>query len=176
MLPCWTLLLVVLLCLGVGGCATGEVAMVATIAGGQKIRVPIGPGGTVLTNEGGVQIRLANFFVNKDKKIVYSFAFADIRDRALQRVQVQDLSDEVAVMLLDDTQPKSERDGVWHRESEPFEFNDPRLSWIATISNSLRVFRFTLTFSDGKTMVLQQGMLYPAGLKESVRHIFGMTY
>jgi hypothetical protein len=150
--------------------------MVATIAGGEKIRLPMGRGGIAPANEGGVQIQVANFRVSKDKKIIYVFAFTDSRGRALRKVRVQDVSDEAAVTLLDDAQPKSEPDGTWHRETEPLEFGAPRAGWLATISNSVRVFRFTLTFSDGQILVLNQGMFYPAAIKESVRRAFGMTY
>jgi hypothetical protein len=150
--------------------------MVATVAGGEKIRVALARGATAPTTDDGVQIQVANFTVNKDKKIVYVFAFNDSRGRALRSVRVDDVSDEAAVMLVDDAQPKLEPAGTWHRETEPLEFDDAKVGWFTTISNSLRVFRFTLTFSDGRKLVLHQGMLYPAVLKESVRRTFGLNY
>jgi len=162
--------------LGLGGCATGDVAMLATIAGGEKIRVPLAKGGAVPTNEGGVQIDTANFTLNPDKKIVYVFKFTDSRRRALRSVRVDDVSDTAVAKLVDDAQPQLSPAGQWHRETEALEMSDPRLEWLGTISNSLRVFRFTLTLADGQTLVLHQGALYPAALKAAVRQALGQKY
>ena len=165
-----------LLSIGVAGCATGDVVMLATIAGGQQIRVPLGRGGPVLANEGGVQINAATFVFNKDKKILYVFAFTDSRNRALRSVRVEDVSDTAPLVLADDAQPKLSATGEWHGESTPLDSGDPRLDWFATITNSVRVFRFTLSFSDGQTLVLLQGAMYPAPLKAAVRQAYGQKY
>ena len=150
--------------------------MLATVAGGEKVRVPLGRGGPELTNEDGVQINTASFTLNPDKKIAYVFDFTDSRSRALRSVRVEDVSDAAAVPLVDDAQPRLATAGRWHGEVQPLDLSDPRLGWIATISNSLRVFRFTLTFSDGHTLVLHQGSLYPAAVKAAVRQAFGQNY
>ena len=169
-------LLAGLLLLGLGGCATGDIAMLATIAGGEKIRVPFGRGGPALTNEGGVQINLATYTINTEKKILYVFECTESRGRALRRVQVEDVSDTAAVTLVDDGSPKLAASGRWHSETPPLELGDPRLGWLATISNSLRVFRFTLTFADGQRLVLHQGAFFPAGLKAATRQALGQNY
>ena len=164
------------LSVGLVGCATGTYEMLATVAGGEKIRVPLGANGAELANEGGVQIRGATFTRGPEQKILYAFAFTDSRRRGLRQVRVEDVSDDKAVLLVDDAQPKSESDGTWHGVAEPLEFKDPRMSWIMTISNTLRVFRFTLTFSDGQTLVLHQGTFYSPAMKSLVRHTYGETY
>jgi hypothetical protein len=164
-----------LLSLFVGACATGEVSMLATVAGGEKIRVPLGRGGAALTNEGGVQVDVANFTMTSDNKLVYAFAFTDSRKRPLRRVLVEDVSDETPKMLVDSADALSAT-GQWRGASEPLGATDPRLQWIATLPNSLRVFRFTVTFADGKNLVLHQGMFCPAPIKSSVRHSFGQNY
>jgi hypothetical protein len=150
--------------------------MAATVAGGEKIRVPLGGKGVELTNEAGVQINTANFTLNADKKIIFVFEFTDTQKRALSRVRVEDESDEVATLLVDVAQPTLSATGQWRGETEPLEWNDPRLSWLATISNTLRVFRFALTFADGHTLVIHQGTLYPAVVKEAVRRSVGQNY
>lgn len=170
------LVLAGLLSLGVAGCATGDVAVLATIAGGEQVRVPLGRGGPVMTNEAGVQINTATFTLNPDKKILYVFEFTDSRSRALRSVRVEDVSDTAPATLVDNVQPKLSTTGQWRGESEPLDSSDPRVGWFATISNSVRVFRFTLTFSDGQTLVLLQGALYPAPIKAAVRHAFGQNY
>ena len=165
-----------LILLGVAGCATGDLSMVATIAGGEKIRVPIGSNGAALTREGGVQINTSSFTLNPEKKFVYVFEFTVERNRPLRHVRVEDVSDESAVTLIDRADPTLSAAGRWRGESEPLSTGSERLKWLVTISNSLRVVRFTLTFADGKTQVLHQGTLFPAGLKSTVRQAMGQNY
>jgi hypothetical protein len=165
-----------LVLLGVAGCATGGVSMVATIVGGEKIRVPIGSNGAALTREGGVQINTASFTVNPEKKFVYVFEFTVDGNRPLRHVRVEDVSDESVVRLIDRPGPTLSAAGRWRGESEPLSNGNGRLKWLATVSNSLRVVRFTLTFADGKTQVLHQGTLFPANLKSVVRHSMGQNY
>ena len=59
-----------------------------------------------LTNEDGVQINSANLTLNPNKKMVYVFEFTDHRNRALRSVRVEDVSDTVAIPLVDDAEPK----------------------------------------------------------------------
>lgn len=150
--------------------------MLATIAGGQKIRVPLTRGGAELVNEGGVQINSATFSLNADKKIVFLFEFTDGRKRALRSVRVEDVSDNAPAPLVEIVQPTLSATGQWRGESEPLALSDRRLGWMATLPNSLRVFRFTLTFSDGQTLVIHQGSLFPAPMKSAVRQTLGENY
>jgi hypothetical protein len=170
------LVLAGLLSLGVAGCATGDVVMLATIAGGEQVRVPLGRGGPVMTNEGGVRIDAATFVFNKDKKVLYVFAFTDSRNRALRSIRVEDVSDTAPLVLLDEAQPKLSAIGEWRGESTPLESGDPRMDWFTTITNSVRVYRFTFTFADGQTLVLLQGAMFPAQVKAAVRQAYGQKY
>ncbi len=158
-----------LLVLLLAGCATGDVEMLATITGGKQLRVPIGRGGVEPAREDGVEVKLASFILNQDKKPIYAFALSDSRARAVRQIRVEDVSDETAVTLVDDTDPKVPANGTWNRETAPIELGDPRLAWLVTISNTLRVYRFTVTFADGRTLVLHQGALFSAHVKEAMR-------
>lgn len=158
------------------GCATGDVAMLAEIAGGQKVRVPFGKGGPEMTSEDGVTITQATFSLNADKKVFYVFSCTDSRNRALRRVQVEDVSDAAPLSLVDDAKPQPAAGGKWLGETPSLAWNDPKIMWLATISNSLRVYRFTLTFADGRTLVLLQGSFFPASLKGVVRQTMGQNY
>lgn len=150
--------------------------MLATIAGGQKIRVPLTRGGAELVNEGGVQINAATFSLNADKKIVFVFEFTDSRKRALRSVRIDDVSDDTPALFVESAQPAPSATGQWRGESTPMGLGDRRLGWMATLPNSLRVFRFTLTFVDGQTLVIHQGSLFPAPVKSAVRQTFGENY
>jgi hypothetical protein len=174
--PNWAVIVVGGLSLAAGGCATGDLAMMATIAGGQKIRVPISRNGVELTNEAGIQINTATFTLNADKKIVFVFEFTDSRHRAMSKVRVEDVSDQEPLPMVESDQPKLSARGQWHGESEPLALGDRRLGWMATLSNTLRVFRFTLTLADGQTLVIHQGGLFSAPMKSAVRQALGQNY
>lgn len=150
--------------------------MLATVSGGEKVRVRLDRSGAELANVGGVQIKRANFTLTPEKKFLFAFEFADTRKRPLRHVLVEDVSDAAPVSYVDDAQPKLSADGGWHGEAQPLDISDPRLSWMATISNTLRVFRFTLTFADGQTSIIHQGAFYPAGMKSAVRQAAGLKY
>ncbi len=139
-------------------------------------RVHLNRNGAELLNEGGVQIDSATFTLNADKKIVFVFEFTDSRKRALRSVRVDDVSDDAPLALVESAPPTLAAPGSWHGESEPLALSDPRLAWLVTLPNSLRVFRFTLTFSDGQTLVIHQGALFSAPMKSAVRQTLGQGY
>jgi len=165
-------------CLAAAGCATGggDIAMMATISGGEKIRVPLTRGGAELISEGGVQINTASFTLSPEKKVLFVFEFTDTRKRPLRSVRVEDVSGDKPQVMVEDDQPKLSAAAQWHGEAPPLEWNHSRIAWLATISNSLRVYRFTLTFADGQTLVIHQGALFPAAMKSAVRQALGQNY
>lgn len=168
--------LLVMTALGLGGCSTGDMAMLTTISGGEKLRVPLGVGGVVRTEEAGVKIDGCGLIEKPEKKLTYVFDFTDSRKRALRSVKVEDVADSAPIVLIEETNPTLTAAGLWHGELGPLNVTDPRLSWLATISNTLRVYRFTLTFADGKTQVLLQGTMYPQALKSAIRQKMGQNY
>ena len=158
------------------GCATGEYSLVATVSGGAKVRVPIGRGGPVSVEEDGVRIVGLGLRPDADKKkVLYSFIFSDARSRALKNVKVEDISDETPFLLVDDTAPQLVK-GRWLGDSPAFAADDSYLKWVFQVDNSMRVIRFTITFADGHTLVINQGSAYPDFMKSVIRHMFGEKY
>lgn len=159
-----------------GGCATGGIAMQTTVHGGERVKVSFQKGSPEMQSEDGVQINEATFSMTPDKKVQHVFSFTDARKRPLTRVQVEDVSDEALIPLVDDAAPKLSAAGQWRVEVAPAEWKDPRITWLATVSNTLRVYRFTLTFADGRRLVIHQGAYFPAPMKVLVRQAMGQTY
>jgi hypothetical protein len=159
-----------------GGCQTGEYAYVATIAGGEQLRIPLNKGGAVMAKEGSIQILHAGGDVEPNKhQFFYKFAFADSSGSELRSVLVEDVSDEKAVLLVEDLQPKLvER--RWDATSRFFNRDDEPIKWVFYVGDSFRVFRFTVTFADGRKIVLHQGSRVPAWAKAGIRSIFGEKY
>lgn len=159
-----------------GGCATGDFTMVVPIAGGEKAHVPLNKNGVPMTEEGDITITVATIQLNDDKKPIYNFGFKDSRHRPLAKVVVEDVSDEPVLTLVDDSAPKTTATGEWKTSTEAMDMSSVRLHWLQTISNSTRVFRFTLTFGDGQTQKLLQGMQIGAPAKAGLRKLLGENY
>lgn len=158
------------------GCSTGgKTSMLVPVAGGGKVAVPLGKKGVEFTEANGVRIESASSTLDAEKKLVYNFAFRDAKARALRQVIVEDISDDSPTLLVEDNAPVLE-EGRWSGSSRGFTWGDPELRWLATISHTMRVYRFTITFADGEKLVLDQGSLYPNVLKSVIRHTWGETY
>jgi hypothetical protein len=170
--PLWNLIGVALL----AGCAqSGGIAMRATIAGGQEITIPLGSHGIEPAREDGLEVDFASCTLNNDKKLIYGFHLSDSRGRALRRIRVEDVSDDTPILLVDDAQPAL-KDKKWLGGSKPFEPGDPAVAWVSTITNSLRVFRFTVTLPDGRDVVLLQGSMFLNPMKAVIRQAWGQNY
>jgi len=161
---------------GISGCMiTGDYALVATITGGEKIRVPLGHSGPVLAREGDLQVKQAAFTMNPANQFVYTFELSAPPTRGFQSVRVEDVSDEKSFLLVDETKP-SLVNGRWRHLAAPLGPDAACLRWIFHVDNSLRVYRFTVVEDDGKTVVLYQGSTYSDTVKAVVRKLFGEKY
>lgn len=170
-------LVMALVLMAVAGCATGDVAMLVTVASGEKVRVPIGRGGVAPTREDGIEIKPVRFDLDKEKiHLIYSFGFSDARRRGLRSVKVQDVTEAGLPPLVDDAQAALAADGTWSAKGRPISTSDAALKWILSIENTARVFQFTIVFEDGRSLVLNQGAFFPNFVKAAIRHEFGEKY
>ncbi|MEO5958585.1 MAG: hypothetical protein ABIZ49_08190 [Opitutaceae bacterium] len=158
------------------GCATGDVALLVPVVGGEKVRVPVARGGAQPTEIGGFEVKPPRFAPNDDKtRLIYSFEVSNRKRQALRSIRVEDVSDTKPHLLLEDAMPTL-ADGVWRGVSRPLAPSDEGLKWIYSIDNSARVFRFTIVTEDGRSVVANQGTLFPNVLKAAVRQTFGEKY
>ena len=165
-----------LLAVAWAGCATGDISLMVPVAGGEKLRVPLGRGGVVPTEENGIRIDSTTLMPTDDKKqAVFGFAFTDAQTRALQSVKVEDISDDAPILIVDDPKPDSVK-GRWHTVTRPYDIHEAALKWALQLDKSVRIYRFTAVFADGRKVVLNQGMIYPDIMKVGIRHLFGEKY
>jgi len=111
----------------------------------------------------------------EQKEVKYTFEFSDAHSRGLKAVKVEDVSDDAPFLLVDDTAPQY-TNGRWHGASRTFGAGDEYLKWIYQLENSLRVYRFTITFADGHELIIHQGSTFPNFMKSAIRHMFGEKY
>lgn len=163
--------------LALAGCATGEYSMLVTVVGGEKVRVPLGRAGVAPTEEDGIRIESATILPTEDKKQVFlDFAFSDARSRGLQKVTVEDIADDATVLLVEDAKPELIK-GRWHAVTPSYASAAERpVKWLLQLDKSVRVYRFTLVFADGRKMTLNQGTIFPDGMKVTIRHMLGEKY
>ncbi len=170
-----TLLTVPLFC-WLAGCQTGEVAKVVPISGGGTITVPLTRDGLKPGAGGGYEVAGSVLEPGKDARdAFYAFGLIAHVEPALRRIQVQDISDETAATLVDDTNPKFEK-RLWHIKTDTISADDPRMKWVFQITPSLRVYHFILTRNDGTEISFNHIAMYPPMMKAVMRSRWGEKY
>jgi hypothetical protein len=158
------------------GCQTGEVKAVVPISGGGHITVPLTPAGPPAGEADGYRVERATISPSKElHELRYEFGLVATKPPALRRIQVDDISDETAVPLVDDANPQF-TNGHWSAKTVMIPADDPRLRWVFQITRSLRVYRFTLTALDGRQVAFNQVTGFPPNLKSAIRELWGEKY
>lgn len=162
---------------GAAGCASKEFSYVTTVSGGEQIKFTFANGGPVHAKAEGFEILDAVIQPDYDaKKVFYGFRFSDAGGgKTLQSVKVEDVSETAPVLLFEDAQPKVV-DRIWTGRSRLFAADDSSLKWVTYVSDSVRVYRFTLTLTDGRKLVLHQPSMVPGWIKMTIRGMFGEKY
>lgn len=158
------------------GCNTGEVKAVVPISGGGKITVPLTKEGPAPGEAEGYRIEVAALQPGKQaNEAFYGFGLVAAHEPALQRIQIEDISDEKAVTLIDEKDPKFVN-RRWVASTEPITAEDPRLKWVMQITLSMRVYHVTLTLADGRTAAFNHVTTYPPFIKAAIRAKLGLNY
>jgi hypothetical protein len=169
-------LLVLAGALMLGGCATGDYAYVSTISTGERIQIPLERGSPTMAKKGTLTVRNAALIpniVSKNKELQFLFALIDSGTVPLKSVRVEDVTDEHALLMAEDLEPKVVNH-QWSTTSRMFTAGEPALAWVAHLDNSMRIYRFTVVKSDGSTTVLDQGWLVPGWAKVPMRSALGL--
>jgi len=158
------------------GCATGEVLKVVPISGGKTITVPLSREGVKPGEGGGYRVSGAILLPGTEERTAfYTFGLVTLQEPALKRIQIVDISDDKESLLVDDTAPKF-TDKHWIGKSDTISADDPRLQWVFQISLSARVYRFTLTRTDGSEVSFNHVVFIPPPLKTVIRSKWGEKY
>lgn len=163
-----------LIMLGLAGCASPGIQVRLLVSSGEKIVVNM-PQGTVVGNDvKEVEIKAASFLTNPEKKQgIYAFGFNLMANAALKSVKVEDVTDSKAITMVEDNDPKLQ--GVaWTYTSPPFSPDDKSLRWLHEIDESLRVYCFWITLSDGRQLKVYRVVYYAPFMKAGMRHALGL--
>ncbi len=170
-------ILVLALLVFAGGCSTSDIVKrPVPIAGGKVVGVLFGARGPLPATGNGYEVIYATTVPGTiPTDVVYKFAFIAPPGTNLQRVTVDDISDEQSSAMIDDLHPWLE-ENAWHGEMKPLDRKDPLLAWVYTVTPSMRVFRFTITDVGGKQTVLYQLTVYQPFIKSAMRYSWGEKY
>ena len=158
------------------GCATGDYAYVTTISTGERIQIPLVRGAPVPAQKGNITIKFAGLVPNstpEDKRLKYIFDLEDTSPTPAKSIVVEDVSDDRAIPMVEDLSPTYVKQR-WVGFSKPLTKDDPALGWMVHLSNTTRVFQFTVTAADGSKTVLNQAWIVPNWAKVGMRQALGM--
>ncbi|MEO7414627.1 MAG: hypothetical protein ABIZ81_14855 [Opitutaceae bacterium] len=160
-----------------GGCVTKEFSYVAVVSGGEQIKFTFSGGGPVHAKAEGIEILNASILPDFEaKKVFYGFQFSDASaGKNLQSVRVEDVSDPLPFLLFEDLAPKL-TNRIWDAKTREFAADDPSLKWVSYVSESVRIYRFTVTMNDGRKVILHQPSVVPGWVKMAIRTMFGEKY
>jgi hypothetical protein len=156
---------------------SGKTTVLVPIAGGQTARMTFGSQGPIL--EENADFRMATMPTlapSADKKHVdYDFKVAFKGAAVPRRVQVEDISEDPVLTLIEDDAPQL-KDRLWHGQILRMDMKDKRLGWLTSLDDTVRVLRFSVTYPDGRVSALDQAVSYPGLLKQLIRRTLGLDY
>jgi hypothetical protein len=160
----------------VAACQSGDVKVKVPISGGGEIAVPLTREGPPPGQADGYKVDVATLQpAQENREAFYKFGLVANHEPALRRIRIEDISDEKAALLADVTDPKF-TDRHWTVETETMTTDDPRLQWVFQITMSMRVYRFTLTRTDGTDVSFNHIAVYPPFFKALIRSKWGEKY
>jgi hypothetical protein len=163
---------------GLAGCLApgmGSISMNPTIAGGEKVRLDFDGKGQVVPDE-NEDIRLDPPILRVDaakKQVLYNFGLTEKNHQAPKKIVVEDVTDDVAVTWAVDAQPDLVK-GRWTWATRQFDPTDKIIPWVYQLDGSVRIFQFTITMADGRTLVMHSATNYPAMVKSYYRILLGI--
>jgi hypothetical protein len=173
-LRCLVLALAGSLAVLLAGCATSEYTYTTRLADGQRMTFQMVKGRVEPGRSDGFETLIPRFDPDpKAKRLQMGFAFSADGAPPFKHVRVEDMSEEKPILLVDDAAPHL-KSGVWIGRSPSFAADAPEVHWVTYLDDSFKVYRFTITLNDGRTIVLHQGFMVAGFMKAMLRQVLGM--
>ena len=159
--------------LGPTGCALVKTEVVK-ISGGEVVRVkvehewpPSGGGGVQYfpSENEALRITKVSVHVNDKRELAAVFAFRVKDGRALNAVLIEDVTDNQAEILVDDSGPKLDK-GDWSASVDLKPFSGSWSQWLLSSHESVRIYRFSIVTAQAQKLVIYQAVTYNSRYKE----------
>ena len=161
-----------------GGCLMqASYSVKVTSADGVDMEVPLSMKWELNTGDDAVAVRnfrLVPLIKDLDKAMGYFFELEFLKGARPVSIVVDDDSEAPILGLIVDKSPKLVRTNFWQAASPPYNPNDEHMTWVQTLDNSVRVFRFTVVLTDGTTHVLRMPFFVPGPTKQMFRAELGL--
>jgi hypothetical protein len=157
------------------GCARQPITEVVTVSGGQNLRFTrLGTGFVKAESDRFVvdEAGLTTYRTEGKNFVRWQFAILPKANSALQRIKIEDVTDENPVLILDDRAPIVE-ERRWTRQSDLIRASTRSIPWLFDFERTTRVLRFTVRETSGKTSTLYQAVLFTPKAKKDFRVLMG---
>ncbi len=154
------------------------VAMMVPILGGtEHYEANFNSAGIERTEDSVLRIDIAGIILDAPaKKAAYGATIFFKGTNVPKTVVMEDITDEAPLQLMNDQNATLNAAHTWRQTSTYRELSDPRFKWTQAIDNSVRVYRFTITLTDGRTLEYRQATMYGSYTKEALRKGMGSNY
>ncbi|KAB2647226.1 MAG: hypothetical protein WCO38_01305 [Verrucomicrobiota bacterium] len=174
MAPKTSLLCLIVLSFLSAGCTTGTFSVNVPIAGGKMRQIQLGSKGPVHAEDEYIAIEKAFIQIQGATKVGnFNWAFKVKGPVKPISVKIEDMSDDEPMVMLSQS-PIEIAGNTWEAKGIDITQTYEGIKWIYEIENSLRVYRFTITLSNGTTSELYEGVSYPTQIKEYLKTQMGL--
>jgi hypothetical protein len=146
-----------------------------TTAEGEVIDVPMTPH-PVNVSDGVVRVFLFQFapitLPDGAKRLEIKCNAEFIGGAKPESIVARDITEAPIMTLFDVRSPPLEQGRVWMGKTPPLGPSDDLIRFMGNIDNSIRIYRFTFTLSDGSVHVLTVPIIVPGILKEVIEKNF----
>ncbi len=166
------------LALAAAGCSVNASYSVKITTGdGVDMEVPIAKRFEINASDDVMEVTNFKFMpVKRNDEGTMGFA-VEIRFKGGARptsITMDDDTEDPIVFVFTDASPKLVKGDRWQAATPGYNPADPRVNWVSTLDNGLRVYRFTATLADGKVDVLRLPIFVPGMAKEMFRTELGI--
>lgn len=152
-------------------CQTSDYTYTTRLADGQRLTFQMTEGRVEPGRAEGMETLIPRYEPDaKEHRLQIGFAFAVKGTPPIKHVRVEDMSEDKPILLVDDAAPQV-KSGIWIGRTERYTADAPELHWITYLDDSFKVYRFTVTLEDGRTVVLHQGFMVARFMKAALRQV-----
>jgi hypothetical protein len=126
-------------------------------------------------NEGFRIVEIGTYHIDSEKnELTYSFRIQAKNSSSLTSIKIEDVSDEQAQLLVEDSAPKLTK-SEWTGYATPKKITDRNLHWIMSDQDSVRIYRFTIITDTKKKTVMYQAIVLSREYKSFLRRVLVST-
>lgn len=158
-----------------GACASQEVIKVVSVAGGGTERIVMGMGGPKPADDDKITVELSNVLpIQQTRQFSHTFIIRPKIKTPITRVQVWEITEDPAYLVMDEKEPKMTQDGYWTGFSASITAKDPSLAWVNHQSVTMLVYRIKVTFADGSSSTVPSACIVTFPVKAMIKQQLGL--